>query len=166
MTPDHFPQLLGLTNTDEALIAAIMANASGDAKLTPKKVQDLTADFVMLRQAGVVMSFSTRETHTSDFGAPRGDGPRVLSGLFYYPLGSEEVDPYAGIAPLAAGPVRTREDALAAYGEPTDSEMDDADGDDDAIEWEQWHLQGVELTADYDDDEQVVTLTVSLPMVF
>jgi hypothetical protein len=165
MTPDHLPQLLGLTNTDEALIAAIMANASGDAKLTPKRIQDLKADFVMLRQAGLVMSFSTRETHTSDFGPPRGDGPRVLSGLFYYPMGSEEVDPYEGIAPLAAGRVLTREDALAAYGEPSDGEEEDPEGDD-VVEWEQWHVQGLELTADYDDDEQVVTLTVSLPMVF
>lgn len=91
----------------------------------------------------------------------------MLSGIFYYPQGSEEVEPYEGIAPLGEATVETREEALAAYGEPEAS-----DGEDDAVEWEQWVVQAVvqeveqvvELSADYDEDGEVLCLTAALPM--
>lgn len=167
MNPELFPHLLGLTNLDEALHQAVAAHANGDAALTPARIQKLKSDFLMLTELGVVFSFSSRDAFQREYGAPRGEGPRVLSGIFYYPQGSEEVEPYEGIAPLGEATVETREEALAAYGEPEAS-----DGEDDAVEWEQWVVQagvpgveqGVELSADYDEDGDVLCLTAALPM--
>ncbi len=170
MNPELFPHLLGLTNLDEALHQAVAAHAHGDAALTPTRIQKLKSDFLMLTELGVVFSFSSREAFQREYGAPRGEGPRVLSGIFYYPQGSEEVEPYEGIAPLGEGTVETREEALAVYGEPEAS-----DGEDDAVEWEQWILAAaepgavsavpaVELSADYDEDGDVLCLTAALPM--
>lgn len=163
MTPDLFPQLLGLTISDEALHQAIAPHAAGDAALTPARIQKLKTDFLMLTELGVVFSFSNRDAYQRDYGAPRGEGAKVLSGIFYYPQGSEEVEPYEGPSPLSEAPVETREEALAAYGEP-----DASDGEEDAIEWEQWVVQvggqGVELSADYDEDGEVLCLTAALAM--
>lgn len=159
MTPQLFPQLLGLTNTDEALHQAVAPHAQGDAALTPARIQKLKSDFLMLTDLGVVLSFSARDAFQRDYGAPRGEGPRVLSSIFYYPQGSEEVEPYEGLAPLSDVAVEIREEALAAYGEPEAS-----DGEDTAIEWEQWVVQGTEISADYDEDGEVLCLTVALPM--
>lgn len=167
MNPELFPHLLGLTNLDEALHQAVAAHANGDVALTPARIQKLKSDFLMLTELGVVFSFSSRDAFQREYGAPRGEGPRVLSGIFYYPQGSEEVEPYEGIAPLGEATVETREEALAAYGEPEAS-----DGEDDAVEWEQWVVQAVvqeveqvvELSADYDEDGEVLCLTAALPM--
>jgi len=159
MTPDLFPQLLGLTTADPALHEAVAAHAHGDAALAPARIQALKTDFLMLTELGVVFSFSDRAAFQREYGVPRGEGAKVLSGIFYYPLGSEEVEPYEGPAPLSDQPVETREEALAAYGEPEGS-----DGESDAIEWEQWLVQGVEVSADYDDDGEVLCLTAALPM--
>ncbi|WAC71413.1 hypothetical protein OU995_17715 [Roseateles sp. SL47] len=159
MTPELFPQLLGLTNTDPALHEAVAPHAQGDTALAPARIQKLKSDFLMLTSLGVVFSFSNRETFQREFGAPRGEGPKVLSGIFYYPQGSEEVEPFEGAGPLTDAPVEIRQEALAAYGEPEAS-----DGEDGAIEWEQWLVQGVELSADYDDEGEVLCLTAALPI--
>lgn len=157
--------LLGLTELDAPLIAALLAHttpagAPAPTELSQKRKKEIRAGFVLLKDAGVVMSFSPRETHAVDYGEPLGAGTHVLSALFYYPEGSEEVEPYAGDAPFADGPVETRDQALAAYGAPSDGEEDDG-----VVEWEQWQVDGRELTADYADDGAVLTLTVALPVV-
>ncbi len=156
--------LLGLTDLDPPLVAALLAHtapagAPVPTELSQKRRKEIRAGFVLLKDAGVVMSFTPRETHAVDFGEPLGAGTHVLSALFYYPEGSEEVEPYTGHAPFAEGPVDTREQALAAYGAPSDGEEEEG-----VVEWEQWQLDGRELTADYADDGAVLTLTVALPL--
>ncbi|MDH0868129.1 hypothetical protein [Mitsuaria sp. GD03876] len=156
-------QLLGLTEVDPPLIAALLAHAPpagtpAPTELSQKRKKEIRAGFVLLKDVGVVMAFSPREAHAVDHGEPLGPGTHVLSALFYYPEGSEEVEPYQGDAPFAAGPVEDRDAALAAYGAPSDGEEDDG-----VTEWEQWQVDGRELTADYADDGAVLTITVSLP---
>lgn len=160
MNPADFPRLLGLTNTDDALIQAVVAHAEGDASLSPAKLQKLRADFVMLEALGVVFAFASREQFQREYGEPRGPGPRVLSGVFYYPEGSDEVEPYEGPAPLLEVAVVDREEALAAYGEPEATEEDSG-----VVEWDQWSLGGIELGVDYDEDEVVLSLTATLPLL-
>lgn len=160
----ELPRLLGLTEVDAPLIAAILAHttpagAPAPTELSQKRKKEIRAGFVLLKELGVVMSFTPRETHAVDFGEPLGPGTHVLSALFYYPEGSEEVEPYAGDAPFASTPVETREQALAAYGAPSDGEEEEG-----IVEWEQWQLEDRELTADYADDGAVLTLTVALPL--
>lgn len=159
MSPQHFPQLLGRSTTDETLLQALAAHAAGNSHLAPAKVQKLKSDFLMLESLGIVFSFSSRQAFERDYGTPKGEGDRILSAIFYYPDGSDEVDPYEGPGPMSDIPVETRTDALAAYGEPAESEAEDDD-----IEWEQWLIEGVEISADYDEHLDVLTLTASLPM--
>ncbi|QPF71794.1 hypothetical protein G8A07_01835 [Roseateles sp. DAIF2] len=172
MTPDaisplpELPSLLGLTELDAPLIAAILAYTTPAAgapvptELSQKRKKEIRSGFVLLKEQGVVMAFSPREAHAADYGEPRGAGTQVLSGLFYYPVGSEEVEPYEGDAPFANQPIETRDEALAAYGAPSDGEADD---DEDGFEWEQWQIDGRELSLDYDEDGTVLTITVALP---
>lgn len=159
-------QLLGLTEVDPPLVAAILAHSTvagtpAPTELSQKRKKEIRGGFVLLKEAGVVLSFTPRETHATDFGEPLGPGTHVLSALFYYPEGSEEVDPYTGDAPFADGPVVTRDAAIAAFGEPSDGEDTDEEG---VKEWEQWQVDGREVTCDYADDGAVLTLTVALPL--
>jgi len=160
----ELPSLLGLTEVDAPLIAAILAHTtpagtSLPTELSQKRKKEIRAGFVLLKEAGVVLSFTPREAHAADFGEPLGPGTHVLSAVFYYPEGSEEVDPYEGDAPFAGSPVTTREAAIAAYGEAVDGEEEEG-----VFEWEQWAIDERELTADYADDGAVLTFTVSLPL--
>jgi hypothetical protein len=160
----ELPRLLGLTELDAPLIAAVLAHTTPDGtpvptELSQKRKKEIRAGFVHLKEAGVVLSFSPRETHSVDYGEPLGPGTHVLSSIFYYPEGSEEVDPYKGNGPFSTTPVTTREAAVAAYGEAVDAEDDEG-----VFEWEQWELEGRELTADYADDGAVLTITVSLAL--
>ncbi|OWQ84460.1 hypothetical protein CDN99_24535 [Roseateles aquatilis] len=165
MTPDTLPSLLGLTDADPSLVAAILAHSPGNAggaaptELSQKRRREIRAGFVLLKEVGVVMAFASSDAYAADHGAPKGAGGQVLSAVFYYPEGSEEVEPYEGHAPFAAGPVTTREDALREYGEPSDGEEEEG-----VVEWEQWLVDGLELTADYADDGAVLTITVSPPI--
>lgn len=163
LTPDQFPALLGLTELDAPLVATILARvpgAPGATELSQRQLRAIRAGFVAFKDLGVVLSFSEREDYVEDFGEPRGAGTQVLGALFYYPEGSEEVDAFEGVAPFADEPVPTREDALRAYGEP-----DDADEEDGVVEWEQWQLEGYDLSLDYAEDGAVLTLTVTPTMV-
>lgn len=160
MNPADFPRLLGLTNLDEALTQAVAAHAGDDPGLSPAKLQKLRADFLMLEALGVVFAFTSREQFQREYGEPRGAGPRVLSGVFYYPEGSDEVEAYEGPAPLAEAAIVDREEALAAYGEPEATEEEGG-----IVEWDQWSLGGVEIGADYDEDQVVLSLTATLPLL-
>ena len=160
----NLPSLIGLTEVDAPLIAAVLAYTTppgtpAPTELSQKRKKEIRAGFVLLKEAGVVLSFTPREAHATDFGEPLGPGTHVLSAVFYYPEGSEEVDPYEGDAPLANAPVTTRDAAIAAYGEALDGEEEEG-----VFEWEQWQIDGREITADYADDGAVLTLTVSLPL--
>lgn len=161
--PADLPKLIGLTELDAPLVAAILQYApgvEGATELSQKRKKEIRAGFVMLKELGVVMSFSPRESHAADYGEPQGAGEFVLGALFYYPEGSEEVDAFEGQLPFAEGEVVNREDALREYGEPADGEEED-----DIVEWEQWLVDDFEVTADYDEDGTVLTLTVALPVV-
>ena len=163
-TLPELPSLLGLTESDAPLIAAVLAHTTpagtpAPTELSQKRKKEIRAGFVHLKEAGVVLSFSPRETHAVDYGEPLGTGTHVLSAIFYYPEGSEEVDPYKGNGPFATTPVNTREAATAAYGEAVDSEEEEG-----VFEWEQWEVEGREITVDYADDGAVLTITVSLTL--
>lgn len=160
MSITKFPELLGLTNTDSALINAIAENGGDVTQLSPKKVRELGSDFVFLPAKGVVLSFATRAKFESSYDTtPRGDGPYVLTTMFCYPYGSEHVDAYVDIAPLSECVVRDRKDALAAYGEPARTK-----GSDDEVVWDQWRLNGIQVRTTYDDERSVLTISVSIPM--
>lgn len=156
--------LLGLTEADPPLVAAILAHTApagspAPTELSQKRKKEIRSGFVLLKDVGVVLSFTPREAHAVDFGEPLGSGTHVLSALFYYPEGSDEVEPYEGDAPFASSPIDTRDAALEAYGAPSDGEEDDG-----VVDWQQWQIDGRELTADYADDGAVLTITVSLPL--
>ncbi|MBO9688289.1 MAG: hypothetical protein J7598_16930 [Mitsuaria chitosanitabida] len=161
--PADLPKLIGLTELDAPLVAAILQYApgvEGATELSQKRKKEMRAGFVMLKALGVVMSFSPREAHAADYGEPQGAGESVLSALFYYPEGSEEVDPFEGLLPFAEAEVATREDAHREFGEPADGEEEEG-----VVEWEQWLVDDFEVTADYDEDGTLLTLTVALPVV-
>jgi hypothetical protein len=160
MNIEDFHQLLGLSNTDQELVAAIAEHGGNVADLSAKNIRELGTDYVNLSEKGVSLAFQSRARFEDSRGAPRGEGPYVLSGMFYYPHGGTDLSTYEGPAPFASEGVRNREDALRAYGAPSRTEEDD-----DEIEWDQWGKDGRQLRTSYSEDLQIDTVSVSVPMV-
>ncbi|ANH67316.1 hypothetical protein [Mitsuaria sp. 7] len=160
MNIEDFHQLLGLSNTDQELVAAIAEHGGNVADLSAKNIRELGTDYVNLSEKGLSLAFQSRARFEDSRGTPRGEGPYVLSGMFYYPHGGTDLSTYAGPAPFASDSVRNREDALRAYGEPSRTEEDD-----DEIEWDQWSKDGRQLRTSYSEDLQIDTVSVSVPMV-
>ena len=153
-------QLLGLTNTDQALIDAISQLGGDVAKLSAKKMREEGSDFVNLVDAGVSLAFLTRAGYESDHATPRGAGPFVFGAAFYYPFGGSEVEAFAGPSPFADSTLQTREDALRAYGTPDITEEDD-----DEIDWDEWEKDGLQVRVSYKSDLRISDISVAVPMV-
>ncbi|WP_114836168.1 hypothetical protein U0027_25265 (plasmid) [Agrobacterium tumefaciens] len=60
MNADRLFTLVGMTNTDHDVIDAIKANGGSIDALSPKKLKDLTIDFVGLNDLGVVLAFTPK----------------------------------------------------------------------------------------------------------
>jgi len=160
MNPEQFFTLVGLTNTDAVLVDAIQANGASIEDLSPKKLKELTTDFVQFKQLGVVLAFTPKGFFESHHGMdPRGNGPYALDGVIYYPNGSASLSAYLSTLPFASGPVNTRDQALAAFGEPQETEEDDGD-----IDWDIWKRDDLQVHVDYKSDLSVKTVTYSFPM--
>lgn len=160
MNIENIHQLLGLSNTDAQIIEAIEANGGSVSTLSPKKLSSEGSDFVHLKAKGVSLTFVPRAAFQMRRGEPRGDGPYIFAGAFFYPAGAEDVDAYSGIAPFGQAQVATREDALRVYGEPQRSMEDD-----DVFEWDQWMFDGRQVRTNYSDGVQIDNISVSVPMV-
>lgn len=160
MKNTSFAHLLGLTTTDRALIDAIADHGGDVARLSSRKISELGSDFVFLNATGVVLSFVTRaEFEASYERTPRGDGPYVLTTVFHYPQGSDHVEPYSGHAPFSERQLTTRAEALSTYGAPARTK-----GSEGEVTWDQWLIDGSQVRASYDDDQAVVTFSISVPM--
>lgn len=161
MTKSNFPQLLGLTTTDAALIEAVKANGGDVSTLSAKKVKELGSDFISMSSAGIVLSLVSRSMFELDHERePGGDGPYVVTTAFHYVQGSDDVEPYVGEAPFANVAIKTREEALATYGDPARTK-----GDEGEVVWDQWLINELQLRVTYDDDQAITIISVSIPMV-
>lgn len=159
MNADQLFVLVGMTNTDPEVMNAIKACGGSVEALSPKKLKDLTIDFVQLNELGVALAFTPREFYARNYRDPIGAGPYAMSGVFYYPNGTAKVSAYRGAIPFAEGPVRTREEALTAFGGPRETEEEDGD-----IYWDIWMRDGHQIKVDYNDALAVKTVLVSFPM--
>ncbi|ALV07691.1 hypothetical protein [Roseateles depolymerans] len=155
MNADQLFSLVGWTNTDPVLMDAVRANGGSLETLSAKKVQELTTDFVRLVEQGVELSFVSQEYYSINYGDPRGAGPFVMSGAAYYPNGSSKVSAYQGAAPFSKEPVRTRDEAIEAFGPP--EKTDEEDGQ---VYWDIWNKEGLMIKADYRDDLSVKAVAV------
>jgi hypothetical protein len=160
MNIEDFHQLLGMTNANHELISAIGEHGGNVADLSPKNIRELGTDYVNLSEKGLSLAFQSRTRFEGSRGTPRGEGPYVLSGMFYYPHGGTDLGTYTGPAPFASEGIRNRDDALRVYGDPSRTEEDD-----DEIEWDQWGKDGRQLRASYREDLQIDTVSISVPMV-
>lgn len=161
MEISKFPNLLGLTNTELVLVDALSANGGSVEGLSPKKFKELGTDFVFLPSKGIEIAFTTRATYESDYEkAATGDGPYAVAGLFFHLHGTEQVEPYKGLAPFVEVAVTNREEALETYGAPIKTKG--AAGE---VVWDQWRIEGHHLRINYADDQSVITISVSYPMV-
>lgn len=129
------------------------------SSLSEKKLSSEGSDFVHLKAKGVSLTFVPRAAFQLKRGEPRGDGPYIFAGAFFYPAGAADVDAYVGIAPFGQSAVATREDALRVYGKPQRSMEDD-----DVFEWDQWTFVGRQVRTYYSDGAQIDNISVSVPM--
>lgn len=159
MNTDQLFVLVGMTNTDAAVIDAIRANGGSVDALSPKKLKDLTLDFVQFNELGISLALTPREFYSRNYRDPLGAGPYAMSGVFYYPNGAAKVAAYPGSIPFAEGPVNTREKALMAFGDPQETEEEDGD-----IYWDIWMRDGRQIKVDYNDALAVKTVLLSFPM--
>lgn len=160
MNIENIHQLLGLSNTDAQLADAIQAHGGSVAALSPKTLSAEGSDFVHLKAKGVSLTFVPRAAFELKRGEPRGRGPYIFAGAFFYPAGDDHVDGYAGIAPFGQSAVTTRESALCVYGEPQRSMEDEA-----VFEWDQWTFDGRQVRTYYRDGALVDHISVSVPMM-
>lgn len=158
MNADQLFALVGSTNLDSTLIDALKANGGSIDELSPRKLKELTVDFVHLADKGVALSFIPREFFAKDYHEPAGTGPFAVNTVFYYPNGSDKVSPYQGRVPFADTPVRTREEALAAFGPP-----DTTDEEDGEIFWDLWSKEGQLIQVEYDQNLAVNFVAVGIP---
>lgn len=160
MTPDRLFTLVGMTNTDSAVIDAIQAHGGSIDALSPTKLKEQTTDFVQLTDLGIALAFTPREFFSRNYRDPIGAGPYAMSGVFYYPNGAAKVSAYRGPLPFSSGPVSNRDEALAAFGAPLETEEEDGD-----VYWDLWIKgDGRQLKVDYNDELKVKTVLVSFPM--
>ncbi|QCL97628.1 hypothetical protein [Agrobacterium tumefaciens] len=82
-----------------------------------------------------------------------------MSGVFHDPNGAAMVSRYLGSIPFSSCPVGKRDETLAAFGEP--QETDDEDGD---VYWNIRMKDGRQVKADYNDKLSVKTVLVTFPM--
>ncbi|ALV07676.1 hypothetical protein DES44_1244 [Roseateles depolymerans] len=160
MRTEMLYQILGLTNTDESLISAIAEIGGKVETLSPKNIRELGTDYVNITNRGISLAFQARARFEMSRGTPRGAGPYVLSGIFYYPHGGEDLDPYVGCAPFSASPVSTRDEALLHYGTPDRTEEDEEE-----IDWDQWSKEARQLRTSYRSDLTISTISVSIPLL-
>lgn len=158
MNTEQLFTLVGSTNADAALIEALEKNGASIDAISPKKMKELTADFVHLSDKGVVLSFIPREFFAKDYHEPIGVGPFALNTVFYYPNGSDKVSAYSGNIPFAKGAVRTRSDALAEFGAPQTTDEEDGE-----IFWDLWSKDGRLIQVEYNDDLLVNFVAIGIP---
>ena len=159
MNADRLFTLVVMTNTDDDVINAIKVNGGSIDSLSPKKLKELTTDFVQLNELGIALAFTPKDFFSRNYREPTGSGPYAMSGVFYYPNGSAKVSAYLGLIPFSNGPVGNREEALAAFGEPQETEEEDGD-----VYWDVWMKDGRQVKVDYNDELAVKTVLVSFPM--
>ncbi len=76
MKIENLYELLGLTNTDEALVSAIAAHGGNVADLSPKNIRDLGTDYVEISDKGVSLAFQpTRDESRRRIDGLRETGP-------------------------------------------------------------------------------------------
>jgi hypothetical protein len=157
MNQENLHQLIGLTNVDTQLIQTLGEFGADVKTLSLKRLKELDVDHIHLPKNGISLGFEPRAAFESDHGvAPRGEGPYVLSTVFYFPEGSGDTEAYKGVAPFASAAVTTREQALAAYGEPTETEEEDGE-----IDWDFFNVHDHLVKVSY-DDRTVSTISVSM----
>ena len=159
MNAERLFALVGMTNTDNDVIDAVRAHGGSIGALSEKKLAELTIDFIQLNTLGVALAFTSKEFFSRNYRDPIGTGPYAMSGVFYYPNGTAKVSAYLGSVPFSSGPVGNRSEALAAFGEPQETEEEDGD-----VYWDIWMKDGRQVKVDYNDELAVKTVLVSFPM--
>ena len=159
MKLEKFSELLGWTTTDADLVSAVKSYGVSVEDLSKSELSETGQDFLFLKAEGLELSFSPRARFTVTRGEPKGSGPVVLTGMFYRPTGSDDVDPYQGPAPFAKESIQSREDALRLYGKPEKTEEDDGE-----IDWDQWKFEGFQVRVYYRGPE-IHSISVSVPML-
>ncbi|MBB3195365.1 hypothetical protein [Roseateles terrae] len=158
MNADQLVKLLGMTDADTALSQAVKANGGSVDSLSPKKMREILTDFINLVDAGVVLAFVPREVFSEDYGDPLGSGEYALDGVIYYPNGSSSVSSYGGAVPYATGPIRNRDEALAAFGTPKSTQQVDG-----TTSWDLWSKDEIVIKVDYKSGTIVKNVLFSLP---
>ena len=159
MKLENMHELLGLTDQDQALLAAVKEHGGTVDKLSKSKLSELGSDFVYFSQQGVDLAFNSPESFQNDYQKqPRGPGPFVLACIFYYATKSSKHEAYTGPAPFFGKSFRNREEALAVCGKPDHTELDDGE-----IWWDDWNKDGVSFRATYRDGAELKDMSVSFP---
>lgn len=158
MNTDQLVKLLGMTDADTALSQAVKANGGSVDSLSPKRMREVLTDFINLVDAGVVLAFVPRKVCSEHYGDPLGRGAYALDGVIYYPNGSSSVSSYKDAVPYAAGPVRNRDEALAAFGTPKSTQ--EIDG---TTFWDLWSNDGIVIKVDYKGGSIIKSVLYSLP---
>lgn len=157
MNADKFVELIGFTETDQALVDAVQAHGGDMTGLTPKRFRDYGNAYVRFPEQGMELVFVPLSMYKEERGQPKGNGKYALEAVFYFPNGGDD-EPYTGVAPFSNAPIKTRADALALYGEPADSE--ETDGVAESDDWQKGDLQ---VSCAYHDDQSIANICVMPP---
>lgn len=131
-------------------LAKLLEMAGGNIdSLSRKTLRVEGSDAIELKAIGLELAFREREGYERKFATPKDSGEAILAAVFAYGAGSKTYAPYEGPIPFGNGKILNRSDALREFGVPIKTEKDE---DNDAIEWDQWLKEGLQLRSSYRDD--------------
>ncbi len=137
---------------------AVKVHGGSIDSISAKKMREFDSASIALKDKGIELAFRSRESYLKDYGAPKGEGPYVMAAVFYFPTGSSKYSAYQGKIPLTEGPVTDRDQAFAAFGEPSETEEEDGE-----IYGDLWTIDGRLVGVDYRDDLSVSVISVGFP---
>ncbi len=162
MQASVFLPYLGCSEQD-ADLSSLLATIGYDAsKLAGQAQRNSGYAFCELKSEGLDLAFYFSTVYEPRFGAPRDGGKAILCCVSVYPNGrtSEKKKPYEEPVPFSGMPVRTRDEALRAFGDPYETQEDDGD-----IDLDHWSKDGLQIGASYRSDLTIDHIGFSLPSI-
>lgn len=162
MQVSNFLPYLGYSEQN-AELSNLLATIGFDASKIPGRAQRNSGSaFCELKSCGIDLAFDFHTNYKPSFGAPKDEGKAILCCIFVYPHGrkAEKKKPYEGSIPFSSAPVRTRAEALQAFGDPYETQEDDGE-----IDLDHWRRDELQVTATYRGDLTIGHIGFSLPYI-
>lgn len=162
MQVSDFLPYLGHSEQNAELSDLLMRIGFDASKMPAKTQRNQCSAFCELKSQGIDLTFYFHTQYRPCFGTPKSEGKAILCCIFVYPNGkkSEKTKPYEGSIPFSSVAVRTRDEALQAFGSPYETQEDDGE-----IDLDHWRRDELQITARYRIDLTIDHIGFSFPYI-